>query len=621
MNADPSRPQQDQDDLSTSHLAPTAAEQDPSAVETTDSDLQDEMAQFDALLDQHLPGAGEPPARGEVIEVPVVSVGADMVLVDIGGKAEASVPADEFAKKSDGTPDVEIGQVIPVVRLGKNSDGSPKLSFREARTRAAEDGIRKAQEANEPVRGRVTATVKGGLMVDIGLPAFMPASQVDLFKIPDLNSMVGKEIEAYVIEFDSRRRRAVISRRRLLVEQREKERNAVLDHIEAGQMIDGRVKSALDFGIFIELGVIDGFIPREEVSWDRGTHPSDIVKAGDTIAVKVLKIDRASGKVTLSRKRMTPDPWETIEERYAVGNRVRGRVIAIQNYGVFVHIEEGVTGMIHASDLSWSPGNKKPNEFTKVGEEVEALVLEVNKEQKRMSLGLKQLGANPWEDAPKKYPRGSRVKGTVTSMTNYGVFVRLDEFIEGMIHISDLSWEKRVNHPKEVLKAGEEIEAVVLKLDPEQKRISLGLKQTGESPFRAYLKKHPVGTVVTGKVTRFAPFGAFVELAPSLEGLIHISHIDEKRVELPENALSVGEEVQVKIIKADEKNQKISLSRKEALKQAERDSIRQYLRKSDSSTAISTFGEALSRAREDAKKEGEEDAPPAPEPEPEPEEH
>ncbi len=594
MSPEFSQSQEDENMTSTSH--------DESMVnteETDDTDLQNEIEQFDALIDQHLPGSHEDIPRGEVLEVPVVAVKEDVVLVDIGGKAEAIVRLDEFPLIGD-KREISVGQTIKVVQIGRTSDGTPRLSHREARAREAENSVREALEAEKPIKGRISQIVKGGVMVDIGLTAFMPASQVDLFKIPDLNAMVGQEIEAYVIEYDPRRKRAVLSRRRLLFEQRESKRREFINSLQVDQKITGKVKSALDFGVFLDLGVIDGFIPREEVSYDRGTHPNDIIKPGEEIEVKVVKIDEGTGKVTLSRKRLAPDPWADIDDKYPVGSKVKGKIIAIQNYGAFVHLEEGITGMIHASDMSWATGNKKPADFVNKDDEVECQVLEINKEAKRMSLGLKQIQMDPWAGAETKFPKGTKVTGTVTSMTSYGAFIKLDDYIEGMVHVSDLSWEKRINHPKEVLKVGEEVSAVVLKNDAAQRRISLGIKQAIESPYDGFMKDHPIGSVIQGKVTRFAPFGAFVELAPGLEGLIHISQIDEKRVELPEKVLQLGEEVTVKIVKAERKNQKISLSRKEAIKSAERENVKAYIKKSSNVSGGMTFGELLTQAKEQA---------------------
>ncbi len=578
----------------------TQTEQEPGAdrADANDNDLQDEIAQFDQLIDQHLPPeTAQKTARGEVLEVPVVAVREDHVLVDIGGKAEATIRLDEFPMVG-GVRAVAVGDVIKAVQLGRETDGTPRLSHREARAREAEESVRLAHENQTPVKGRVVQTVKGGLIVDIGLTAFMPASQVDLFKIPDLTKLAEQDIEAYVIEYDDRRKRAVLSRRKLLFEKRESERRAFLDGISEGAVISGTVKNALDFGVFVDLGAIDGFVPREEVSYDRGTHPGEIMKAGEEVSLKIVRIDEESGKVTLSRKRMQPDPWDTIGERFSVNALVKGRVIALQHYGAFVYVEEGVTGMIHAGDLSWQAGNKKPADFLTVGDEVECKVLELDAEKRRMSLGLKQVQMDPWADAATKYARNAKVKGSVTSMTNYGAFIRLDEYIEGMVHVSDLSWEKRINHPKDVLKVGEEVEAVVLKCDPQAQRISLGVKQITDSPFDAYTAKHPVGSVVTGKVTRFAPFGAFVELAEGLEGLVHISQIDEKRVELPEKVLTQGEEITVKITKIEKKNQKISLSRREAIRAQERQTVNEFMKQTDAHGGM-TFGEALKNARKD----------------------
>ncbi len=558
-----------------------------------DAALEKEFAE---LLDQHLPGSTQAP-RGELMELPVVAVREDSVLVDIGGKAEASVPIEEFAKV-DGRPDVEVGQVIPVVQIGQREDGTPRLSHRQARSRQARKAIREAQEQRLPVKGIVTSVVKGGVMVDVGLDAFMPASQVDLFKIPDLNALLSKEIESYVLEFDPRRNRAVLSRRQLLYERRQQERRDFLETLQVDQVISGKVKSALDFGVFVDLGVVDGFIPREEVSWDRGKSPSEVVKNGEEIELKILSISPESGKITLSRKRMKPNPWDTIDEKYPEGSAVRGTVVAIQPYGAFLHLEEGITGMIHATDMAWATGNKKPSEYLSVGDEITSKVLEVDREKKRLSLGLKQLTKDPWSDVDERFKPGTKHSGTVTSLTNYGAFVKLDEYIEGMVHVSDITWSQRVGHPKEFLKPGDEVEVAVLKIDKKNRRISLGIKQLEDSPFDAYMKKHKVGSTVKGKVTRFAPFGAFVELAPNLEGLIHISHIDEKRVELPESALEQGQEVTVKIISVDKKNHKISLSRKEALKAQERETIRQYTKKKDDVPSGMTFGEALRAAQE-----------------------
>lgn len=559
-----------------------------------------DMREFLAHLDQHMPK--ETQTFGEVLEVPVVGMRDDMVLVDVGGKAEAAIALDEFPI-ANGKVDLKVGQLIAVIQVGRESDGSPKYSHREARHRQSTVGIQKAFNDKTPVKGRVTSVVKGGVMVDCGIPAFMPASQVDLFKIPDLNTMVGQDLEAYVIEYDGRRRRAVLSRRQLLFERRESDRRHVIEGLAAGSTVKGKVKSAIEFGVFVDLGGVDGFIPREEVSFDRGTPPSRILKAGDQVEVQVVNVDPANGKITLSRKRLLNDPWAKAGDRFKVGEIVQGTVVSIQNYGAFVQIEEGITAMVHAGDMSWTPGNKNPNDFVKAGDTITAQILEVDAAKRRMSLGLKQVTGDPWSEVEGKHPVGSKVTGTVTSLTNYGAFVKISDTLEGMVHVSDIVWEKRLNHPKDVLKVGDSVTAVVLKADASNRRLSLGMKQLQDSPYDAYQRANPVGTVTSGKVTRFAPFGAFVQLADGLEGLIHISQIDTKRVELPEKALTMGEEVAVKIIKYEPKNRKISLSRKDAMRQAERAELKQYMNKGkEEGKNFNSFGDALREARKDSGK-------------------
>lgn len=550
---------------------------------------------FSSFLPNHMQAPVE--TFGEVIEVAVVDVRDNKVFIDVGGKSELSIPIDEFPLVGTERA-VKAGDKIKVIQLGRGDEANPRYSFREARKREAQETIRIAQESKQPIKGRVISVVKGGVMVDVGLDAFMPASQVDLFKVPSLEQLVGQEIEAYVLEFDARRNRAVLSRRTLLFERRENQRRSFLETLEPGTTVRGKVKSALEFGVFVDLGMVDGFIPREEVSWDRGRAPEDVLKPGDEVDVRIMSVAKDNGRITLSRKRLGDNPWEGIEQRFPVGSIVRGKVITMQSYGAFVHIEEGITGMIHATDMSWSSGNKKPGDYVKVGDEVTSIVLEVNKDKRRLSLGLKQLQRDPWADVAERYAVNTRHKGTVSSLTNYGAFVRLDDYVEGMVHVSDISWEKRVNHPKDHLKVGDVVDVVVLKLDNENRRISLGIKQLQDSPYDAYLKAHPVGTVVKGKVSRFAPFGAFVELASGLEGLIHISHIDDKRVELPEKALQLGQEITVKIIGAEKKNQKISLSRREAMRAAEKENIKAYMSKKGEVSGGMNFGEALRAAKE-----------------------
>lgn len=561
-----------------------AAPEAPKAPAPAPKPAEPEPAEDDAALEAEfaaaLEGMGETitVAPGEIREAPIVAITDEFVFVDIGEKSEGVIPVQEFMD-AKGNLQAQKGQVIPVeIRGGEDASGQIQVSYKAAVARLTLASLEEAVEKKLALKGRVTEVVKGGLMVDIGIGAFMPASQADTHRVEDLSTLLGAEIEVFVIEFNRRRKRAVVSRRAFLEEQRKSAREALMGTLHVDEVREGVVKNIQEFGVFVDLGGVDGFIPREEISWDRGSSPSAVFNVGDKVTVKVIRVDPAANKITLSRKRMKPDPWAEVESRYPAGSRVRGKVVSVTHFGAFVHLEEGITGMIHASDMSWNVASKKkPTDFVQEGDVVEAQVLEVNREKRRLSLGLKQIKMDPWAEVEVKYPVGSRVKGEVTSLTAYGAFVRLDEFIEGMIHISDISWDRSLKHPKQALKLGETVECVVLKADPIQRRLSLGLKQLGDSPFEMFLRTHPQGSVITGTVTRVAGFGAFVELAEGIEGLLHVSQFDEQRVEDPEKFFKVGDKVTCKITKVDADAQKISLSRKEALRQMDRQYLAQYM--------------------------------------------
>ncbi len=532
--------------------------------------------EFEALLDQYLPESG-PRQEGELVDATVVGIVDDSVLVSYGSKEESPIPVREFLD-AKGEPTVKPGDTVRVLLLGFGPEGVPQLSYSKARAAVAAKAIEEALESGRPLRGTITQTVRGGVLVDVGMPAFMPASQVDLYRVPDLNALVGQEIEAYVLEFNQSRGRAVLSRRKLLEERRESGKNEFFDKTGPGETVRGTVRDVLDFGVFVQIGDVEALIPRSELSWERGQHPSEIVEPGQEIEAKVLDLQRETGKVTLSRKRLNQDPWETIQERYPAGTPVRGKVVGIKPFGAFVQLEEGITGLIHASDISWRQDQKSAEEYFRLGDEVTCQVLEIDEQNKRLSLGLKHLTRDPWSDIEEKYPVGSRQKGVVSSLRDFGAFVKLDEYTEGLLHISDLSWTRRYKQPSEALKEGQEIEVVVLKLDRESRRIGLGLKQLDRSPFESFVAENPAGSVVTGKVTRIVSFGAFVEVAEGVEGLIHISQLDDVRVDSPERVVRVGEEVQVKVLSVDHDRERLSLSRKEAFREMEKQNIRQYQR-------------------------------------------
>lgn len=549
---------------------------------------------FEALLNEHLPQAG-PKAKGDLVDANVVGILDDDVLVSYGSKEESAIPAEEF-RDPKGELTVKVGDTVRVLLQGWDEDGVPVLSHKKARGAAAAVMLEEAAKAQVPVRGIVSRVVNGGVLVDVGMPAFLPASHIDLFRVGDLNTLVGQEIEAYVMDYNPQEKRAVLSRRKLLAERRDKDLQKFMDGVLPGSTVRGKVKQVLDFGVFVELGAAEGMIPRSELTYDRGVNPADIVTVGQEIEAKVLEVSRDTGKITLSRKRLHEDPWLTISEHFPVGATVTGKVITIQEFGAFVQLTEGITGLIHSKDISWESGKKSAKDQFREGDSVTCQIVDLDVEKKRLGLSLKHLARDPWLDLEAKYPVGSRHTGTVSGLRDFGAFVKLDEFTEALLHIGDLSWEKRPEHPSAILKEGQEVEVVILNLDATKRRISVGMKQKSASPFEQFLAAHSIGSLVTGKVSRMVPFGAFLELAPGLEGLIHISELDDHRVDAPEKVVRMGEEVTVKILEADSAKRKISLSRKDAFRELERENIRQYTKTENQKSVGLNFGAALKDA-------------------------
>lgn len=562
----------------------------------------DEMAdkEFEAAMSgEGGSEAQESVAPGEIRQVKIIDVGRDAVFVDIGDKAEGSIPIAEF-QDYQGNVSVKKDDLIHVEIRGRDEQGQFRVSYRSAMGRLAISFLEEAREKKIPVKARVVEVVKGGVKVDLGpgISAFMPASQCDIRRVDDLAKLVGEQYDVYVTEFQRQRRRAVVSRRELLSEETKGRRSKVMDAINVGDLRTGTVKNIQDFGVFVDLGGVDGFIPREEVSYDRGAAPSQFFKVGDAIEVKVIRLDKETGKIGLSRKQLKPDPWAKAEELFPAGRKVTGKVVSVTHFGAFVYLEEGITGMIHATDMTWSlTGSRKPADFVKEGDTVEAVVLELDLAKRRLALGLKQVTHDPWAEVASKYPEGSKVKGKVTSVTQYGAFVRLDEYIEALIHVSDMSWDKKVNDPKQVVKVDQELEAVVLKADPNARRLSLGIKQLTDSPWESLRRRHPERSTVTAPITRLAEFGAFVDLGDGIEGLLHISQWGEERVEKIEQVAKVGDKVTVKVSKIDQKNQKVSLSRKDALKDMDRQMIQEYMGSKSTMRSGTNLGELLRQAQ------------------------
>ncbi|MDD5558888.1 30S ribosomal protein S1 [Candidatus Methylomirabilis sp.] len=499
--------------------------------------------------------------EGEIVRGTVLEIRNDMVLIDIGYKSEGAIPIKEFQAPS-GEITVKVGDTVDVyLEQKEDSDGLIVLSREKAEKTKIWDDIRRAYEKGEVINGMILGRTKGGLTVDIGVRAFLPGSQVDLRPVRDLDRLIGKSFPMKVIKLNQRRGNIVLSRRELLEEERRTLKERTLQSLEEGKVIRGKVKNITEYGAFIDLGGLDGLLHITDMSWGRVGHPSELFAVGDEIEVVVLKFDRAAERVSLGHKQRLKDPWEDVDQRFPVGSRVRGKVVSLTDYGAFVELAEGIEGLVHISEMSWTQRVKHPSKVVTVGDSVEVVVLDVDKVNKRISLGIRQIEPNPWLSIEESYPVGTRVEGTVRNLTDFGAFVELNEGIDGLIHVSDMSWTKRVRHPSEILKRGDKVEAVVLHTDKTNRRISLGLKQSQPDPWQStVLDKYRVGMDVKAKVVRLTDFGAFVELEDGVEGLLHISELSHERVAKPEDIVSIDQELTLRIIKLDANERKLGLS-------------------------------------------------------------
>ena len=499
--------------------------------------------------------------EGEVVRGRVVHVGTSEVLVDVGYKSEGAIPIEEFHRHG-ALP--KVGEEIEVYLEAKeDSEGLIVLSKDKADKIKVWDAITQAYEKAQPVEGRVVEVVKGGLAVDVGVKAFLPGSQVDLRPVKNLASMVGQNIRAKVIKLNRRRGNVVLSRRSVLEEEREEKKKHTLEVLNEGMVLTGTVKNITDYGAFIDLGGIDGLLHVTDMSWGRVGHPSEIFQVGDQVEVVVLHFDRESGRVSLGYKQKSNDPWETVETRFAPGTKTQGRVVSLTNYGAFVELEPGVEGLVHVSEMSWTRRVRHPSKLVNVGDEVEVIVLDVNRAAKRISLGMKQVEPDPWTTIEERYKPGTRVSGKVRNLTDFGAFIELEPGVDGLLHISDMSWTRNVGHPSEVLKKGQDIETQILNIDRDNKRISLGLKQIQPDPWSTVSQRYPMGSRVTGKVVRLTDFGAFVELEPGVDGLLHISQMAHRPIATPGEVVNVGDELTLLVIRVDPHERRIGLSLKE----------------------------------------------------------
>ena len=499
--------------------------------------------------------------EGEIVRGTVLEIRNDMVLIDIGYKSEGAIPIKEFLTPS-GEIAVKVGDAVDVyLEQKEDSDGLIVLSREKAEKTKIWEDIRRAYEKGEVITGMILGRTKGGLTVDIGVRAFLPGSQVDLRPVRDLDKLIGKSFPMKVIKLNQRRGNIVLSRRELLEEERRTLKERTLQSLEEGKIIRGKVKNITEYGAFIDLGGLDGLLHITDMSWGRVGHPSELFSVGDEIEVVVLKFDRAAERVSLGHKQRLKDPWEDVDGRFPIGSRVRGKVISLTDYGAFVELADGIEGLVHISEMSWTQRVKHPSKVVSVGDSIEVVVLDVDKVNKRISLGLRQIEPNPWLSIEESYPVGMRVEGTVRNLTDFGAFVELNDGIDGLIHVSDMSWTKRVRHPSEVLKRGDKVEAVVLHTDKTNRRISLGLKQSQPDPWQStVLDKYRIGMDVKAKVVRLTDFGAFVELEDGVEGLLHISELSHERVAKPEDIVSIDQELWLKIIKLDANERKLGLS-------------------------------------------------------------
>ncbi|HEY1381735.1 MAG TPA: 30S ribosomal protein S1, partial [Gemmataceae bacterium] len=501
----------------------------------------------------------------KIVDGKVLNIVGDDVLIDVGYKSEGIIKLDEF--RDEGTDQVvapKVGDTIQVLlETVEDEYGVINLSYRKAkRQKEWEDILRKHKEG-DVVSGMVTRKIKGGLLVNIGVNVFLPASQVDIRRPPDIGDYINRTIECKILKIDEARRNIVVSRRKLIEDQRAEMKARLLGEIEPGQLRKGVVKNIAEFGAFVDLGGIDGLLHITDMSWGRVTNPHDVVKIDQELEVYILSVDKEKEKIALSLKHKQPSPWQNVEAKYPVGSRHQGEVVNIMSYGAFVKLEPGIEGLVHISEMSWTKRINHPSELVQIGDQIEVQVLNINREKQEISLGMKQVQPNPWDKVAERYPQGTVITGTVRNLTNYGAFIEIEEGIDGLLHVSDMSWVRKVSHPSEVVQKGQKVTCVVLNVDQERKRVALGLKQMANDPWEGDIPgRYKPGQVVKGKVTKLTNFGVFVELEPGLEGLPHISELADDKVETPEDVVKVGDEVEVKVLRVDAKDRKIGLSRK-----------------------------------------------------------
>ncbi|MBN2332104.1 MAG: 30S ribosomal protein S1 [Deltaproteobacteria bacterium] len=536
---------------------------------------------------------------GGVVKGRIIQINPDDVVVDVGYKSEGHVPRNQFLD-ADGSFNLKVDDEVDVF-LEKYEDehGNIQLSRIKAERLKVWDEIKSIYDEERSIQGKITGKVKGGLSVDIGVPAFLPGSQIDLKPVRNLDKLIGETFDFKVLKHNQKRNNVVVSRRALLEKERESMKTVLLDKLHEGAILDGTVKNITDYGAFIDLGGLDGLLHITDISWGRVNHPSERLTVGDEVKVKVIKYDEEKQRVSLGMKQLKEDPWATAAEKYPVDTKLTGKVISIKDYGAFVEIEEGIESLVHVSEMSWTKKIKHPSQVVNVGDEIEAVVLSVDPEKRRISLGMKQVEPNPWDSLMDKYPIGTKIEGEIKNITDFGIFVGIENDIDGLVHISDISWSKRLKHPNEEFSKGQTIQAVVLNLDKENQRFSLGIKQLQEDPWETISKKIVAGDSVTGTVTNLTDFGAFVELEDGVEGLVHVSEITADKGKKPEEVLQVGTQVTAKVLSINYEDRKIALSIKDHLEDKEKIETGEYMSESFQKGKV-CLGEILQQATNSA---------------------
>ncbi len=538
---------------------------------TASQDNFDTEVNFESALEDYLNADFGEIQEGNIVTGEVVKVEKDYVLVDVNFKSEGQIPIGEFLD-SEGNLTVSEGDKVDVFVTQKDeNEGVINLSREKAKRVKLLDDLQEIMDNQTTISGRIVKRIKGGYNVDLnGLEAFLPGSHVDLRPVPDMDALVGQEMDFRILKINRRRSNVIISRRVLLEEEREKMRQNLLDTLQEGQVVQGRVKNITEYGVFIDLGGLDGLLHITDMSWKRIRHPKEMVELGDELELKVLGFDEEEKKVSLGLKQLVPDPWENIEEKYPEGTRVTGKVTNLADYGAFVELDDGVEGLVHISEMSWTRKLRHPSQMLKPGDEVEVVVLGIDSERKRISLGMKQVAPNPWDVVAEKYPEGTVLEAPIKNITEFGLFIGIEDGIDGLIHVSDMSWTKKIRHPSELYKTGDSVQAKVLTVDKENEKFTLGIKQLTEDPWAEVPNRYPIGSTVTGKITNITDFGLFVEVEEGIEGLVHVSEMSRKKIKNPKEVFSEGQDIQAKVIHVSADERRLGLSVKQYLEEEEK---------------------------------------------------